>query len=408
MSDTPLLGLPLIAAEQAQKHVTHNEALAILDAIVQLSVKDRDLAMPPGSPAEGDRYIVAASPTDAWAGHVGDVAAWQEGAWAFFEPREGWLAYVADEDVALAFSGSGWVNVSTLISALQNLALLGVGTTADATNPFSAKLNKALWTAKYAAEGGDGDLRYTLNKETPADVLSLLFQTGFSGRLEIGLIGDDDLTVKVSPDGAAWSTALKIDKTTGALTLAGDPTSALHAATKQYTDTMLPKAGGTMTGLLTTNGQIGFPATQNPSANPNTLDDYEEGTFTPIFTAATPPTGVTYNVVQEAQYMKCGNVVFVSGGLILGSKGSGGSGAVRIGGLPFAAGGATTYDIFIVSINFSNINLDTSQTNVVGSGTSGLDYFTLYQQGDNLASAVVTWAICANNTAVSFSGFYFV
>ena len=87
---------------------------------------------------------------------------------------------------------------------LQNLALLGIGTTADATNPFSAKLNKALWTAKTAAEGGDGDLRYTMNKETAADVLSLLLQRGFSGRAEIGLIGDDDLTFKVSPDGSTW------------------------------------------------------------------------------------------------------------------------------------------------------------------------------------------------------------
>ena len=74
MPETVSLGLPLLVAEQAQKHVTHNEALRALDAIVQLSVKDRDLAAPPGSPAEGDRYIVAASPTGAWAGHAGDIA----------------------------------------------------------------------------------------------------------------------------------------------------------------------------------------------------------------------------------------------------------------------------------------------------------------------------------------------
>ena len=43
MSETVHLGLPVIAAAQAQKHVTHNEALRILDALVMLSVKDRDL-----------------------------------------------------------------------------------------------------------------------------------------------------------------------------------------------------------------------------------------------------------------------------------------------------------------------------------------------------------------------------
>ena len=59
LDTTPNLGLPYIMAAQSQKHVTHNEALRALDAIVQLSVLDRDLAAPPGSPANGDRYIAA-------------------------------------------------------------------------------------------------------------------------------------------------------------------------------------------------------------------------------------------------------------------------------------------------------------------------------------------------------------
>ena len=196
--------------------MTHNEALGLLDAIVQLSVKDRDLASPPGSPADGDRYIVAAGATGAWVGEEGSIAVRQDGAWSFCAPREGWRAWVEDEDAFLVFDGSGWVDVATALDALQNLTLLGVGTTADATNPFSAKLNKALWTAKTAGEGGDGDLRYTMNKETAGDVLSLLLQSGFSGRAEIGLIGDDDLTVKVSPDGSAWTSALILDKDDGA------------------------------------------------------------------------------------------------------------------------------------------------------------------------------------------------
>jgi len=77
MSETPSLGLPLLAAEQAQKHVTHNEAISALDALVQLAVKDRGLAAPPGSPAAGDRYIVAAGASGAWAGHESEIAAWQ-------------------------------------------------------------------------------------------------------------------------------------------------------------------------------------------------------------------------------------------------------------------------------------------------------------------------------------------
>ena len=75
MEDSPNLGLPYILAAQSQKHVTHNEAIRALDAVVQLAVLDRDLAAPPVSPAEGDRYIVASSPTGDWDGEAGNVAA---------------------------------------------------------------------------------------------------------------------------------------------------------------------------------------------------------------------------------------------------------------------------------------------------------------------------------------------
>jgi hypothetical protein len=77
-------------------------------------------------------------------------------------------------------------------------------------NPFSAKLNKALWTALGVSEGGTGDLRYTLNKECAANTLSLLFQSGYGGRAEFGLIGNDDVVLKISPDGSAWTEALRV------------------------------------------------------------------------------------------------------------------------------------------------------------------------------------------------------
>jgi hypothetical protein len=97
MTDTSNLGLPFIAAAQAQKHVTHNEALRVLDSLVQLAVLDRDLNAPPGAPNEGERWIVSASPapTGAWAGHGDEVAAWQDGGWQFYGPQPGWVAYRA-------------------------------------------------------------------------------------------------------------------------------------------------------------------------------------------------------------------------------------------------------------------------------------------------------------------------
>jgi hypothetical protein len=213
MTDTtPNLGLPQLAAAQAQKHVTHNEALRALDALVQLTVLDRDLAAPPASPSEGERFIVAAGASGDWAGHTGDIAAWQDNGWQFYAPQTGWLAYVADEGRLVGWNGSAWADA---LSALDNLGRLGVGTAADAINPFSARLNNALWAARTVAEGGDGNLRYKMSKESAAGTLSLLMQTDFSGRAEIGLTGDDDLHVKVSVDGSAWTDALVVDRTTG-------------------------------------------------------------------------------------------------------------------------------------------------------------------------------------------------
>jgi len=218
MTDTANLGLPCIEGSQAQKHVTHNDALRILDTLVQLAVLDRDLTAPPGSPSEGQRWIVKATATGAWAGHNNAIAAWQDGAWQFSVPSAGWVAFVVDQGSLVVWNGSAWGDFFSTVTSIQNLAMLGVGTTADSTNRLSAKLNNTLWTAKTVAEGGDGNLRYKLSKESAAKTLSLLMQDNFSGRAEIGLTGDDDLHLKVSPDGTTWYEGIKIAAATGAVT----------------------------------------------------------------------------------------------------------------------------------------------------------------------------------------------
>lgn len=73
-----------------------------------LSIKDRNLATPPGSPASGDTYIVAASPTGAWVGHADKVAIWDGAAWVFGVPRIGWVAYIEDEEKLTAYKSGGW------------------------------------------------------------------------------------------------------------------------------------------------------------------------------------------------------------------------------------------------------------------------------------------------------------
>ena len=212
MSDTPLIGLPLIEASQAQKHVTHNEALLLLDVLVHLAVTSRSLATPPASPANGDRYLVAALATGAWAGHAGHIAFREAGSWRFAIPKPGWRLWVMAESLFLLFDGTLWFDVQSF-DELQNLNLLGVNTTADATNKLAVSSASVLFN--HAGAGS----RVKVNKNAAGDTASLLFQTGFSGRAEFGLTGDDDFHVKVSPDGSAWNESLTVSRTSGLFTI---------------------------------------------------------------------------------------------------------------------------------------------------------------------------------------------
>lgn len=223
MSDTtPNLSLPYIMAAQAQKHITHNEAVRALDALVQMTVSDRDLAAPPASPVEGERYIVAAAPSGLWAGQAARIAAWQDGAWAFYAPREGWLAWVADENALLVFDGTGWS--AAAVASVNPVATVGINATADSTNRLAVSAPASLFN-----HAGAGH-QQTINKAAAGQTASVVFQTAFSGRAELGLTGDDDLHIKVSADGSIWREGLVVSAQTGTPRVPSLVTAALPSA----------------------------------------------------------------------------------------------------------------------------------------------------------------------------------
>ena len=362
MSDiTTHLLLPYILASQAQKHVTHNEALRLLDAMVQLSVLDRDLTSPPASPADGDRHIVASSATGLWAGWDLNVAFWVDGVWMRLVPRPGWLAWIGDEAAFVVWDGSTWdpvgvpQDVSDAIFSLVNavdptkralfsLSGISTGTTRSFTLPntsselailagtqtfignktFSgtltasgtvtisaaaATIGTATTTATYgmgtgatttgvtktlnlgtggasgsntvvnigsATAGAGGTtvvntptvtfanavtqvgmpqanltaqllglggatadsynrlsinapamlfnnagagIEATFNKNSSGNDAAFAFKTGFSARALIGLLGSDDFSFKVSPNGSAFFDAIIVDRTNGQVEL---------------------------------------------------------------------------------------------------------------------------------------------------------------------------------------------
>jgi hypothetical protein len=169
------------------------------------------------------------------------VAAWQDDAWMFYVPLEGWLAWVADEDVLVAWDGSVWATAGggggagaftaladtpadytgaagkmavvnpgeSAVEFADQVPLVGVNATADASNRLAVSSEASLFNHDGAGH------QHKINKNAEGDTASILFQTGFSGRAEFGTTGDDDWHVKVSPDGSIWHEAIVVDKDTG-------------------------------------------------------------------------------------------------------------------------------------------------------------------------------------------------
>ncbi len=204
------LNLPYIAPAQAQKHVTHNEALRALDAIVHLSLVSKSQTTPPATLVEGARYFIAANATNAWIGTDGQIAAFQDGAWTFYSPQIGWQAWIEDENISQVWDGTAWQSIAPIPNH-QNLDHIGINTTADITNRLAVSSPATLLN-----HAGNGH-QLKLNKNAVADTATLLYQSNWSGRAEIGLAGDDDFHFKVSGNGSTWTEALTIDKDNGNL-----------------------------------------------------------------------------------------------------------------------------------------------------------------------------------------------
>ncbi len=248
MDQTPNLQLPYILPSQAQKHVTHNEALRLLDAVVHLSVASRTLTEPPATPAEGSRYIAAAPAAGGWAGKDGMVACYVDGGWLFAAPLKGWLAYVEAEAALRVFDGAAWVSATALPDTLTP-SLLGVGATPDATNRLAVAAAASLFN-----NAGAGH-QIKVNKQAATDTASLLFQTNWTGFAEMGLNGGNNFSVKVADDGGAWREALRVERATGNVAV-GSVTpqarlqvdGAIRPAT--YAKAALPSASGNGAGAL--------------------------------------------------------------------------------------------------------------------------------------------------------------
>ncbi len=256
MENTNYLKLPLLIPNQSGKEITHNEALVFIDNILQNGAIDRHLQIPPASPNANDLYIVANGAGGDWEGKDNQIAFYDNG-WKYLDPREGATLWVNDEDCLYSFNGSVWVQSSsgsssgenpggeggatclnelsdvaissiakynilqhdgekfTNTSNIQGISMLGVNATADETNKLSVKSEVILFD-----NIGSG-AQVKVNKAASTDVATHLFQTAYSGRAEFGLAGNDNFTLKVSPDGNDWYESFVVDSSTGNIDFKG-------------------------------------------------------------------------------------------------------------------------------------------------------------------------------------------
>lgn len=361
MDATPRLHLPYIAPQQAQKQVTYNEAMRLLDLLVQPAVLSRSLGAPPADPAEGDSFIVAGGAGGAWTGHEQEFATWIDGGWSFSSAATGWLCFVADAAEIAVFASGGWTSFAS--NGGSNIASFGINATADLYN----RLTVAAGGSLFNHDGGGH--RLTLNKAGPGDTGSVVLQTGFSGRAEFGLAGDDDFHLKVSPDGGGWLEALTIGGGDGVV--------------------RLPQ------------GQLGFPVSAHPAADPRILDDYEEGSWTPGIAFGGAASGVSYGAATVGRFTKVGRLCVASGTLVLTGKGTS-TGAATITGLPhLALAGDVTA---VASIGWTG-GLSGVSGAVTGLLSGGSNQLALHQMSDGAATAL-TDAVFGGSSELRFSVCY--
>lgn len=194
--------LPYIQAAQAQKHVTHNEALRRLDGLVNLAVDDRSRSAPPANPVEGAAYLVAAGATGLWAGWSGDVALWADGAWMRLPARIGWRLWVVAEQLMLVRLAAGWVT----LDAAMGLLVRGASTDL-AEGPLGSRTRAAVVEASVSGLSGSS---VTTALTIPAGALVI----GVSARVTTAITGATGFALGTAAEpaafGAGFGTALGV------------------------------------------------------------------------------------------------------------------------------------------------------------------------------------------------------
>ena len=227
MSDdtTPRLSLPYVAAGQAQKHITVNEAFARLDGLVQLAAESRAVAAQPASPSDGAVWILPVSATGpVWGGKPASLIARHEaGAWEFLTPNAGHMAWIKDEGQALVFDGAIWTPMSSTFKAIT-----------AARSPFGATTRVEILEQEVTLSGASAATTVVIPNRAIVHAVST--------RTSVAVTGATSYSCGVSGDLGKFGSSLGVAKNASNIGVIGP--------TAFYADTpvVLTAAGGSFTG----------------------------------------------------------------------------------------------------------------------------------------------------------------
>ena len=294
------LNLPYIMPSQAQKHVTHNEAVRMLDALVHASVETMNADTPPPGPAPGTRVIIGTSPNGIFSGKTGQLAAFQDAAWAFYTPQIGWVVWAQDAAALYVFDGTGWTTAGGDTGGPP--ATFGVNATADAINRLTVASQASLFNHEGAGH------RLKVNKADATDTASVLFQNNFSGRAELGLTGSDAFKLRTSADGTNWTTQLSISPDKRRLEAPGFITGQFEVSPNEVVTIIPPRPSGflfivhggdSIYPQIPHSGIFLFDAGRSSMLRSVYLGDHMRNEGTALLTGTTGTWGGTNVAVQE-------------------------------------------------------------------------------------------------------------
>ena len=261
-----------------------------------------------------------------WLNQENKIAQYINSSYSFYNPIEGWKAWVKDENKYYKFDGSSWT-----------------------IDSFTGDMEKSV---------------YDTDDDGIVDKAGILTDGGSGNEVNYTQAQDAvDKKHAQNGDTALGAQSENLNMNTHKIVGVVDPVADQDVETKKHVaDNFAPIASPTFTTKITTpiidltGGQITFPATAVPSADPNTIDDYEEGTWTPTYiTSAVAFDVVTYDAITGGRYIKIGGVIHIQGYIMTDSiiKGSA-SGNVLLSNLPFtsiASSGSTANGASALSLS---------------------------------------------------------